>query len=116
GRRMGPRARRAALGAAIGVGLAVAGAWLAWDGRYRTAAELDERPYPLRRVELVPPEADRGVELFGKARLRVLIGRDGAVDRVEVVESALHARLLDHAVQAFAATRWSPGRRGGRDV
>lgn len=44
-----------------------------------------------------------------RVRLRVLIAADGAVDRVEVLDSGVPAAVSDAAVAAFAGLRFRPG-------
>ena len=81
--------------------------------RYFPASELDRKPYPMRRVDLDPPQARNGVEYYGKLRLDLFIDARGAVDRVEVVGAEVPERLRDNAVKAFSQTRWEPGRKWG---
>ena len=112
---MTPRTRTAA----IAVALAAAAAFAFWffaDPRYYPVAELDLRPYPLRLIDLDFPRVANGVEYYGKLKLNVYIGRDGGVDRVEVVSAAVPERFREAAVQAIGRTRWEPGRSGWRRV
>ena len=48
--------------------------------------------------------------------MNVYISAEGAVDRVEVVESRVPEAFRDAAVKAFAQSRWEPGVKGGRKV
>jgi outer membrane biosynthesis protein TonB len=79
-------------------------------------AELDRKPYPMRRIELDLPPAVGGLEYYGKLRLEVYIGRDGVVDRVEVLSTGVPARFVEAAVRTLQQTRWEPGRSGWRRV
>jgi hypothetical protein len=103
---------RIALGiaAVLGVGLA----FLAYEStRYFRASELDMKPYPMRRIDIDFPPSTDGIEYFGKLRLDVYIDSQGGVDRVEVVDSKIPARLRDIAVKAFLQARWEPARKWG---
>lgn len=108
--------RRAALAAAaiLAASLAVA-AWL-HDARYRSAREVDHQAYPLRRIDLDPPQAPAGVEYFGTVRIDLYIGTDGRVHRAELVESTLPPAIRERFVAAFTSARWQPARLGGREV
>lgn len=104
---------------ALGVALIAAGiagcAWLAMEElRYLEAAELDRKAYPLRLVDLDPIAPRGGVEYFGKLKLRIYIRGSGVVDHIDVVQSTLPASAMEHAVKAFAETRWEPGMKAGR--
>jgi hypothetical protein len=101
---------------AAAMALAASGWWIAEEVRYKRPEELERRPYPLRAIDLEPPAAQGGLEYFGKLRAELYIGRDGAVDRVQVLESTLPVAITEKAARAFAATRWEPGVRGGRRV
>lgn len=106
--------RRAGLGLAFVLLLAAGGWWAFEEARWLPLSELDQKPYPLRRIDLEPPAAERGVEYFGKLRLRIQIRASGEVERVEVVSATVPARIVEHAVNAFSAARWEPGRKSGR--
>ena len=84
--------------------------------RYFPASELDKKPYPMRRVDLDFPPVKDGIEYYGKLRIDVYINSTGGVDRVEVVDAKVPARLRDIAVNAFSQTRWEPGRKWGMRV
>jgi outer membrane biosynthesis protein TonB len=81
-----------------------------------TEAWLDQRPFPLRAIELDAPPARNGIEYYGKQRMHVLIGADGSVDGVVVMESTLPASFREAAAHAFATARWEPGRKWGLPV
>ena len=104
--------------AAAGI-VAVAAGSLAWwqhDPRYLGAGELDHAPYPLRRIDLDPPQAAGGVEYYGKLVFDLYIGRSGRVDRVEMREATLPSEIGERFVAAFREARWQPGRKAGREV
>lgn len=107
-----PLLGRIALGIAAGAGVCLV--FLAHEyTRYFPASELDRKPYPMRRVDLDPPQVQNGVEYYGKLRLDVFIDARGAVDRVEVIGAEVPGRLRDDAVKAFSQSRWEPGRKWG---
>ena len=93
----------------------VAAGWY-FDPRYFSAAELDAKPFPLRRVDLDLPAAPEGAAYYGKLKMNVFIRRSGEVDRVEVVTATVPAALRDLAVKTFSNVRWEPGRKLGRSV
>lgn len=98
------------------VAVASLGWWAAEEARYKRPDELDSRPYPLRAVDLQPPAARGGIEYFGKLRVDLFIGKDGTVDRIEVLESTLPAGIAQEALKAFSSSRWEAGTRAGRKV
>jgi hypothetical protein len=99
---------------AIGVGLA---AWHWPDSRYYGASEVEHAAYPLRRIDIEPTGADAGIEYFGEVRMDLYIGRDGVVDRVEVLHSSVLPAVRDRVVRAFTSARWQAARmRDGREV
>lgn len=78
---------------------------------YYLPSQLDVRPRLTTRVDppyprLAPPDG-------GYVVLRVLIGEDGAVERALVVVADPEGFFEEAAADAFAAARFSPGRRGG---
>ncbi len=112
---MTPRNR---IALAVGAGLAAAGFgfWFFLDPVYHPAAEVDRKPYPMRRIDLEFPPVEKGIEYYGKLRIDVYIGRDGATDRVEVVGSNVPARFTADAVRALEQASWEPARIGWRKV
>jgi hypothetical protein len=93
-------------------------ALVAWyfDPRYYPAADLDAKPFPLRRVDLELPASPEGAAYYGKLKMNLFIGRAGEVDRVEVVTATVPTALRDLAVKTFSEVRWEPGRKLGRSV
>jgi hypothetical protein len=112
--RIAPRIRW--LGAAFLAAFTVAAIAWYFDPRYYAAADLDSKPFPLRRVDLEWPSAPEGTSFYGKLKMNVFIGRSGEVDRVEVVTAAVPTALRDLAVKTFSEVRWEPGRKLGRSV
>jgi hypothetical protein len=112
--RTSPRSRW--LFAAFLAAFAVAAVAWYFDPRYFTAAELDAKPFPLRRVDLDLPSSPAGAAYYGRLKLNIFIGRSGEVDRVEVATAAVPTALRDLAVQTFSRVRWEPGRKLGRSV
>lgn len=77
--------------------------------RYVSPDGLTQRPVPLEPIELSLPD---GLQLSGKAILRLYVGRNGVVERVEIAESQLPSAYVDLAAQVFLGRRFSPGRIG----
>jgi TonB family protein len=78
------------------------------EPEYVKAGELSQRPRLLSLVEI--NVAERGAaEAPGRARLRVLINEQGAVDHVLVDESDLPADFERAAKDAFLNARYAPG-------
>jgi len=82
---------------------------------------LDERsveraPRPMRKIAPVYPRdaEDRGVTGF--VQLRILIGKDGGVERIEVVSSSPRGVFDAAARDAVGQWRFSPGMHEGRPV
>jgi hypothetical protein len=80
---------------------------------YVSPDALTRSPSLLDNVELSLPDE---LLFSGKLTLRLYIGTDGLVDRVEVVESHLPPAYGTLAEQAFAERRFSPGRIGNKAV
>jgi hypothetical protein len=100
-------------GIALGIAAALA-LFLAYEGtRHFPAGELDRKPYPMRRIDLGFPPGEKGIEYYGKLRMNVYIDSRGRVERVEVLDSRVPARLRDIAVNAFTRMAWEPGRKWG---
>ncbi|HEX4779198.1 MAG TPA: energy transducer TonB [Usitatibacter sp.] len=106
---------RIALAAAL-VALALFAAWPWLDPRYHPEPELDRKPYPMRNVVVDFPPTPAGVDYFGRITMRVFIGRDGMVDRVEVEHADVPPAFIEAAVKAFRQARWEPARMWGRRV
>ena len=105
--------------AALIASAAAAGAWYwhSYDPRYYTASELEHAAYPLALVHVDPMPMVNGVEYFGKIRFDLYIGTNGRVERLEMIESTMPARVADDVVKAFTTARWQPGRmKDGREV
>jgi TonB family protein len=86
------------------------------QGPYVPDAELERRPYPLAHIDPQYPATAGEAQYFGRIRMNLYISAAGEVDRVEVVEASVPAAFREAAVAAFAASRWEPGRKGGRRV
>jgi len=84
------------------------------EKRYLRASELDSKPAPLASIEPATP-AGAGSR-SGRVIARVLIGADGAADKV-IIESAEPPRIFDRSVMdAFGAARYRPGLKAGQAV
>ncbi len=74
-------------------------------------SELDQRAVPLNDVQLEYPESALQARIEGAVILRVFIGHDGAVRRVEVVDSLPAGVFEEAALKAVSALRFRPARR-----
>jgi len=104
---------------AAGVALAALALFAGWpwlDWRYHPEPELDRKPSPMRNMAVDYPATPPGVDYFGRITLKVFIGRDGAVDRVEVEHADLPAAFVEAAVKAFSEASWEPPLKWGRRV
>ena len=91
--------------------------WHSYDPRYYAAGEVEHAAYPLELVHVDPMPMVNGVEYFGKIRFDLYIGTNGKVERFEMIESTMPARVKDDVVRAFTRARWQPARlKGGREV
>jgi hypothetical protein len=105
--------------AVVTAALLAAGAFAFWfflDPIYHPVVDVDRKPYPMRRIDLEFPPVEKGIEYYGKLRIDVYIGRDGATDRVEVVSANVPARFTAEAVRSLEQTTWEPARMGWRRV
>ncbi len=80
---------------------------------YFSPDKLTQKPRSLEEIEIDLPE---GLLLSGKVHLRLFIGADGVVERVELAESQLPIAYGEVASQAFHKRRFSPGRIGNKAV
>jgi hypothetical protein len=82
--------------------------------KYVPAEELDERPLIRTPVHPVfPPDAPVA---SGRVVLKLLINEAGAVDRTVAVQADPPGVFEQAAVDAFAAARFTPGRKDGLAV
>jgi TonB family protein len=81
---------------------------------YLPANELDEKPLIRNQVE---PEFPAGAPLSGgRVVLRLYIGETGQVDEIAVVSAQPGQVFEQAALGAFAAARFTPGRKNGEPV
>lgn len=80
---------------------------------YYRAGELDSRPAPLGTVEPKPP---RDMSASARVIARILINERGEADRVIIVRGAPNDGFDSAVVEAFGATRYRPGIKGGIPV
>lgn len=69
---------------------------------------LTRRPFPLDSVDPSPTHLKLD-GLVGSARIVLLISTEGKVDRAIVIDSSLPEIVVDSAIKAFEAARFSPG-------
>jgi protein TonB len=81
-----------------------------------SAASVDEPPQPLSQVPPRWPEAARRRGLSGSVTLSLLIGVDGAIQEVSVLESQPPGVFDAAATEAVRQWRFSPGQYEGRPV
>lgn len=83
---------------------------------YFLTRELDVRPGIMTRTEPEYPEAAARRFLSGRVVVRLYIGEDGGVEKVDVVSAEPPGYFEDATVRAFLASRFSPGMKHGRPV
>lgn len=83
---------------------------------YFLTRELDVRPGIMTRTEPDYPEAAARRFLSGRVVVRLYIGEDGGVEKVDVVNAEPPGYFEDATVRAFLASRFSPGMKHGRPV
>ena len=69
-------------------------------------------PKVIKQVEPVYPAIARSRQIQGAVILQGLVGADGTVTQIKVIDSA-HGVLNDAAVKAFSQFRYAPGTRNG---
>jgi TonB family protein len=75
------------------------------------ASELDERAVPLNEAPLEYPEAALQARLGGRVTLRLFIGQDGALRKVELLDSQPPGVFDQAALKAVSALRFRPATR-----
>jgi len=83
---------------------------------YYLTRELDVRPGIMTRTEPGYPEAAARRFLSGRVVVRLYIGEDGEVEKVDVVKAEPPGYFEDATVRAFLDSRFSPGMKNGRAV
>lgn len=83
---------------------------------YFLPRELDVRPGIMTRTEPEYPEAAARRFLSGRVVVRLYIGEDGEVEKVDVVTAEPPGYFEDATARAFLASRFSPGLKNGRPV
>ena len=83
---------------------------------YLAASELDVRAEPLNEVDLVYPQLAYQLRTRGKVMLRLLINEHGGIDQVSVLDSEPRGTFEEAALAATWALRFSPAKKGGRNV
>jgi TonB family protein len=75
------------------------------------ASELDERAVPLNEAPLEYPEPALQARLGGSVTLRLFIGQDGALRKVELLDSQPPGVFDQAALKAVSALRFRPATR-----
>ena len=86
------------------------------DPVHYAARELDVYPQPLNRIEPAYPQTALTAEIVGSVTLLILIDESGRVTDVSVVDASPQDVFDESALQALAATAYSPAQKGGRAV
>ena len=86
------------------------------DPVHYAARELDVYPQPLNRIEPTYPQSALTGEIGGSVTLLLLIDESGRVTDVSVVDASPQDVFDESALQALAATTYSPAQKGGRTV
>jgi len=86
------------------------------DPVHYAARELDVYPQPLNRIEPTYPQSALTGEIGGSVTLLLLIDESGRVTDVSVVDASPQDVFDESALQALAATIYSPAQKGGRTV
>ncbi len=105
--------------AALVLAVAAGFALLAWqDARapYLSEKEVDRKAYPTRLIDLDFPQAPAGVNYYGTLRMDVFIGRDGRVNRVDLIEATVPEDYKAMALAAFREARFEPALKDERKV
>lgn len=76
---------------------------------YLPPSQLTAPPRPLTEIDPNPPEFN-APGLVGEAELLLLINEAGKVDAVVVTNSTLPSVIVDHAIDRFRDTDFSPGK------
>lgn len=76
---------------------------------YLPAHLLTERPYPIDSIDPTPKDVNIA-SLVGTASLLLLVSSEGKIDSILVQESSLPPAMVNHAIAAFEAARFQPGK------
>jgi len=80
------------------------------------AGELDRPPQPIVTPQPAYPHRARQREVEGEVRLRFLVGEDGAVRRISILEASPEGFFEESVKQTVARWRFRPGEITGRAV
>jgi protein TonB len=86
------------------------------DPVHYAARDLDVYPQPLNRIEAVYPQTALAGGIGGSVTLLLLIDESGRVTDVSVVDASPQDVFEESALQALAATAYSPAQKNGRAV
>ena len=78
--------------------------------------DVDELPAPLSCAAIHYPDLARAAGVEGTVRVRMLIGRDGRVERALIEPNGSVLLLDEAALDAARSCRFTPALRGGRAV
>ncbi len=79
-------------------------------------AHLDQPPHPRRTPAPLYPPAARTRRVEGMVHLEFIVGAEGQVEEVRVIESHPGRLFVDAAVRAVERWRFHPGTRRGEAV
>ncbi len=78
--------------------------------------QVDTPPAPIRKVEPEFPLEARRMGIAGKVVLKLLVKKDGSVDKASVIDAAPKGIFEDSALEAIKKWKFSPGRYRGDAV
>ena len=84
--------------------------------KYLTVREVDVRAELVNEVDLVYPVKAYEMRIHGRVIVRILIGEDGAVDNVSVLEATPPGIFEEAALAAAQALQFRPAQKYGRNV
>ncbi len=85
-------------------------------GMVMTADSVDEKPRPVHKVSAEYPPRARAKGVTGTVKMSILIGTDGAVERVKVLSAEPPGVFDDSAVQAAKMWKFAPATYKGERV
>jgi len=81
-----------------------------------TAESVDQKPQPVRRVDPELPRRLVEKQIEGRVVVRALIGKEGRVERVEIVEATPADVFEQHVLEAVRQWQFQPASYEGKSV